>query len=182
MALFPASGNTPVSTFIPQIWAAELLIPLREELVLASPVCVNSDYEGEIRGPGDQVHINSLNRPTVVDYSRNADVNAQLLDTDDQILAIDHGKAFAFAVDDVDRIQSAGNGELIYKATEESIQALRINADAYVAGKMVAGALTANKVTFEVGTDDVFDALVDYGVILRQQRRPALEAIRCRTS
>ncbi|MGW2199889.1 hypothetical protein ACWCSH_47140, partial [Streptosporangium sp. NPDC001682] len=79
MALFPASGNTPVSTFIPEIWAAELMVPLQEELVLASPVCVNNDYEGDIRAPGDQVHINSLNRPTVVTYSRNADVNAQLL-------------------------------------------------------------------------------------------------------
>ncbi|MEV0417332.1 hypothetical protein [Streptosporangium canum] len=165
MAVFPASGTTPVSKFIPEIWASELLIPLHEELVLASPICVNNDYEGEISGPGDQVHINSLTRPTVVDYTRNADVNAQLLDTEDQILAIDHGKAFAFAVDDVDRIQSAG-GELIFKATEESIQALRVAADAYVGAKMVAGALAANKKTFTVGTDDVFNALVDYGVIL----------------
>ncbi|MER6175498.1 hypothetical protein [Streptosporangium sp. NPDC001681] len=166
MALFPASGNTPVSTFIPEIWAAELMVPLQEELVLASPVCVNNDYEGDIRAPGDQVHINSLNRPTVVTYSRNADVNAQLLDTDEMILAIDHGKAFAFAVDDVDRVQSASGSDLIYKATEESIQALRVAADSYVGSRMVAGALTANKKTFTVGTDDVFDTLVDYGVIL----------------
>lgn len=166
MAVFPAAGNTPVDAFIPEVWASELMVPLQESLVLASGIATNRNFEGSIQGPGDQVHINSLTRPTVVDYSRNVDVVPQLLDTNDQVLAIDHGKAFAFIVDDVDKVQAAG--DLIVSATMESMQALRVAADAYVGAKMLAGALVANKKVFKTATtpDDPFTTLVDYGVIL----------------
>lgn len=167
MTVFPAAGATPVDSFIPEIWASELMVPLQENLVLASTVCTNRDFEGEIQGPGDQVHINSLTRPIVVDYSRNVDIVPQLLDTNDQVLAIDHGKAFAFILDDLDRVQAAGG--MIVTATMESMQALRVAADTYVGAKMLAGVLAANKRVFKVGgatPGDPFTALVDYGVIL----------------
>lgn len=174
MAVFPAAGNTPVDSFIPEVWASELMVPLHENLVLASTVCTNRDFEGDIAGPGDQVHINSLTRPTVVDYTRNADVVPQFLDTNDQVLAIDHGKAFAFLVDDLDRVQAAG--DLIVTATMESMQALRVAADTYVGAKMLAGALTANKKVFKTASTpgDPFTTLVDYGVILDNADVPPL--------
>ncbi|WP_431933706.1 N4-gp56 family major capsid protein [Nonomuraea jabiensis] len=173
MSVYPAAGNTPVAKFIPEVWASELMVPLHEELVLASHICTNRDYEGEITGPGDQVHVNSLTRPAVVDYTRNADVNPQLLDTADQIIAIDHGKAFAFALDDLDQRQAAG--EIIFRATDESVQALRVAADSYVGAKMVAGALPANKVEFSIGASpgDPFKALVSYSVTLDNANVPA---------
>jgi len=173
VAVFPAAGNTPVDSFIPEVWASELMVPLSENLVLASRVCTNRDYEGDIAGPGDQVKINSLTRPTVVDYSRNADIVPQFLDTNDQVLTIDHGKAFAFLVDDLDRVQAAG--DMIITATMESMQALRVAADTYVGAKMLAGALPANKVEFSIGAtpDDPFETLVDYGVILDNEDVPA---------
>ncbi|MBB5077961.1 N4-gp56 family major capsid protein [Nonomuraea endophytica] len=174
MAVFPAAGNTPVDSFIPEVWASELMVPLQENLVLGSGVCINRDFEGEIKGPGDQVHIDSLTRPTIVDYSRNVDVVPQLLETEDQLLAIDHGKAFAFILDDLDRVQAAG--DMIITATMESVQALRVAADTYVGTKMLAGALAANKKVFKTTgatLGDPFIALVDYGVILDNDDVPA---------
>ncbi|NRQ38267.1 N4-gp56 family major capsid protein [Nonomuraea sp. NN258] len=173
MAIFPAAGNTQISSFIPEVWAALLMAPLHEELVLGSDLCTNRDYEGDIAGPGDQVHINSLVRPAVVGYTRNADVLPELLDTDRQTLAIDHGKAFAFILDDVDAVQQAQAGtdkpHPIYAATLESMQALKVAADSYVGTKMVAGALADNKKIFKAtgsSPGDPFNALVDYGVVL----------------
>lgn len=173
MAVYPATGNTPVDQFIPEVWAAALMVPLQANLVLGSPICTNDDYDGEIGSFGDRLHINSLVTPALRDYARNADVTVDLLDTEDQVLEIDHGKYFAFNLDDVDHVQAAG--DLIVTATQESRKALVEAADSYVASKMVSQAATANVVEFDTAADDIFNALVDYGSTLDTNKAPTID-------
>jgi hypothetical protein len=180
MAVFPAAGNTLIDSFVPEVWASLLMAPLQENLVLASPVCTNRDYDGDISGPGDQVHINALTRPTIVDYTRNADVQPNFLETDRQTLTIDHGKAFAFILGDLDSVQQAAYGtgkpNPIRMATDEAMQGLKVAVDAYVGAKMLAGVDAANKKVFKAtgaSPGDPFTTFVDYGVILDNADVPA---------
>ncbi|WP_433245361.1 hypothetical protein ACQPYK_43300 [Streptosporangium sp. CA-135522] len=180
MAVFPATGNTEIASFIPEVWSALLMVPLSEELVLASGLCANRDFDDEIHGFGDRLHINALTRPTIVDYTRNADVQPEFVETDKQTLVIDHGRAFAFILGDLDKVQQAayetGKPDPIGIATDEAMQGLRVAADSYVGVKMLEGALPANKKVFKATgatPGDPFNALVDYGVVLDNSDIPA---------
>jgi hypothetical protein len=96
-----------IATFIPEVWSAELLVALRKSLVYQA--LSNRDYEGEIAGAGDTVHINSVSDPTIKTYAKGDTVTYEGLDTVDRTLVIDQSKLFAFAVDDIDKRQAAGN-------------------------------------------------------------------------
>ncbi len=65
-----------VANFIPTIWTRSLLENLNTALVYGQPGVINRDYEGEIRGAGSSVKINSIGRIRVFDYARNADMAA----------------------------------------------------------------------------------------------------------
>ena len=97
-----------VTNFIPELWSARLLDALEKTHVAAN--LVNRDYEGEIRGQGDTVHINSIGSITVKDYAKNTDISApETLSTTDQTLEISQAKYFNFQIDDVDAAQAAGD-------------------------------------------------------------------------
>ena len=56
-----------VDGFRPEIWSAEILTALRNDLVYAS-LC-NTDYEGEITDYGDTVHVTSIGEVATRDYT-----------------------------------------------------------------------------------------------------------------
>ena len=110
-----------VDTFIPEVWAAELLVALKAEHVFGQGNLINRDYEGEISDFGDTVHINSLSAPTVQNYVKNTtNIAPQDLTTADQLLVIDQSKYFAFQVDDVDQRQARNGGQLLTKGASEA--------------------------------------------------------------
>lgn len=146
-----------VASFIPEVWAAELLVSLKKNLILAQPSVVNRDYEGEIAEAGDTVHINSISRPTIGSYVPNSTViTPEVLTTAQRTLVIDQSKYFAFEVDDVDARQAAGN--LLGGALVEAAYGLRDVADQFVAG-LYAGVNSANALgTIAVTTATPTDA------------------------
>lgn len=98
------------NNFIPEIWSKVILEALRKKLVYASPFAVNDDYEGEIQGPGNTVHITQIGDPTISDYSRDSTSLSYESPSDAGLqLLIDQAKYFAFKVGDVDRRQAAGD-------------------------------------------------------------------------
>src|SRR4051812_10535612 len=106
-----------VDTFIPEVWAAQLLTALPRSYVFGQLNVINHDYEGEIAEFGDTVHIGSLADPTIATYTKNVTaINPQTLATTDQSLLIDQSKYFAFEVDDVDARQVRNSGDLLNKA------------------------------------------------------------------
>lgn len=127
--------------FIPQIWSRVILAALQKKLVYGSAMVVNNDYEGEISGPGNTVHITQFGDPTVSDYQPGGTITYQALADAGQTLVIDQAKTFSFAIDDVDRRQAAGDmqayleGRAAYKLADA--------ADQYIAAKYT-GAASAN--------------------------------------
>lgn len=157
-----------LDNFIPQIWSARLLENLNKSHVFVG-LC-NKDYEGEIKGYGDQVKINSIGRVTIGDYKKNTDINDPEVLTDEQrILLINQGKYFNFQIDDVDKAQQ--NPKVMNAAMKEASYALADVSDQYVAS-FYTEAAEANCIgsdeaptTFAAATD-AYNALVRMSVKL----------------
>ncbi len=165
-----------VDLFIPEVWAAELLVRLQEQYVLADPGnSVNTDYTGEINQGGDTVHIGSLGRPTISTYVKGVTaVDPQQLTTTDQSLVIDQSKYFAFEVDDIDMAQTRDGGRLMTQAAEQAADGLMEVADTYLGTIMTAGAgtiLPALDVTTAAGA---YNVLVRLKVALDRGNTPTL--------
>lgn len=132
-----------VTTFIPELWSARLLYALENAHVATN--LVNRNYEGIINNQGDTVHINSIGAITVKDYTKNTDIaEPDALATTEQTLVIDQSKYFNFQVDDVDKVQAAG--ELIDTAMGRAAYALADVADAFLLKTIAAGADSGNVV------------------------------------
>lgn len=132
-----------ITSFIPELWSARLLYNLEKAHVATN--LVNRDYEGDIRGAGDTVHINTLGDITVKDYKANMDMDdPEELSTEDQILLINQAKSFNFQVDDLDAAQAAGN--LVDTATQRASYALADVSDAFILGTLAAGGSADNYV------------------------------------
>lgn len=132
-----------VTTFIPELWSARLLYALEKAHVATN--LVNRNYEGEISNHGDTVHINAIGAITVKSYTKNTDIDApETLTTTDKTLVIDQAKYFNFQVDDVDKVQAAG--ELVDTAMGRAAYALADVSDAYLLGVIAAGAAAGNTI------------------------------------
>ena len=132
-----------VTTFIPELWNARLLYALDNAHVATN--LVNRDYEGEIANQGDTVHINSIGAVNVKDYTKNTNIaDPEVLTTSDQTLVIDQAKYFNFQVDDVDRVQAAGN--LIDTAMGRAAYSLADISDAFLLKTIANGVATGNKI------------------------------------
>lgn len=132
-----------ITTFIPELWNARLLYALENAHVATN--LVNRDYEGEIENQGDTVHINSIGAVNVKDYTKNTNIaDPEVLTTSDQTLVIDQAKYFNFQVDDVDRVQAAGN--LIDTAMGRAAYSLADISDAFLLKTIANGVATGNKI------------------------------------
>jgi len=118
------------ASFVPELWSRVILAAEQKNLVFGSDRVANSDYEGEISGPGDSVHINQLSDPTISDYEIDQDLVYETLESGDQMLLIDQKKYFSFRIDDVDKRQAAGElqpyleGRASYKLADTADQFL----------------------------------------------------------
>jgi P22 coat protein - gene protein 5 len=98
-----------VLNFKPAIWSKVILAALQKALVYGSPMVVNNDYDGEIEGPGNVVHITQFSDPTISSYSPNESITYQQLVDAGLTLSINQADTFSFSIDDVDRRQAAGD-------------------------------------------------------------------------
>ncbi|GGR75404.1 MULTISPECIES: phage major capsid protein [Streptomyces] len=161
------------TTFIPEIWDAELLTQFDPLLVWASPFVSNNKYEGEIRQKGDVVHINSLLRPTVGDYTIADGMTAQRPETVDQKLTITEAKYLQVLVEDAERVQLAGG--LDSPINQQMIRALAREADAFMGNIIAIGAtaLPAITPTAENIPQSLYSAILDMMLELDSSDIPA---------
>jgi len=163
-----------IQKFRPEIWSAQLLVALRQNLVYSA--FINRDYEGEIAQAGDTVRITSIGRPTISTYTPNSTVITPEQVTDSQrTLVVDQAKFFAFAVDDVDARQAKGN--VIPQAMDEAAFAAANVIDLYLSSFYTSiqtanqiGAVTVSRATPAQAYDNV---LVPLKVKLDQANVPA---------
>lgn len=136
-----------IATFKPELWASMILASLRNKSVVE--FFVNHNYEGEIRGRGTSVHINTMNDITVSDYTPGSEITYKDLETVDRELVIDKMKYCGNKLEDVDKIQAAG--DLLGAATENMGISLKDTYDKDVFKKMTDSAIA--KAANMVGTD-----------------------------
>lgn len=167
-----------ITSFIPTVWAATLLAALDSALVYAQDGVCNRDYDGDVRGVGDKVKINSIGDVTIKSYSKNADIDApQELTATQQELILSQAHYFNFAVDDVERAQS--KPDVLQEAMRRAAFGLRNTADSYVAGIIAAGVDEDNTIgttvspIADLGTlGNAYNYLVDLAVILDNNDTP----------
>jgi len=121
-----------VLAYKPEIWSKVILAALQKNLVFGSPAIINSDYEGEIAGPGNVVHITQFGDPVISTYTPNSTLTYQALNDAGLDLQIDQANSFSFSVDDVDRRQAAGDMQAYLE--ERASYQLANTADSYLAG------------------------------------------------
>lgn len=127
-----------ITNFVPELWSAAVLMPFEANLVYGQPGCVNRDYEGQIRQQGDTVHVTSITRPTVRTYDKTTDLTTEdVADTGDS-MTIDQGDYFSFRINDIDRVQAAGNFQS--PALQEAGQGMAEKVDSFLSKTMAAGA------------------------------------------
>jgi len=135
-----------LQNFIPTIWAAEILKTFETSHVLAS-LC-NRDYEGDIRGQGDTVKINSIGDITVSTYTKNTTtLSVQELQTAQTVLLIDKAEYFAFKVDDVDSAQA--NVSVMQRAMQKAAYKLSENVDTGISALYSQAGNTVTDATFD---------------------------------
>lgn len=126
-----------VQTFVSTVWAVDLMENLNDAHVYANPMVVNREYEGDIKGHGSSVKINSIGRVTTRAYARNTVLAApDVLDTADQILLIDTAQYFRFLIDNVDAVQAAGKFRA--NAMKEAAWAVAADIDTSISSHMQA--------------------------------------------
>ena len=160
-----------ITKFIPQLWSSALLVRFAQSEVLAQ-TC-NRSYEGDL-AKGNTVHITSVTTPTVVDYKAAGRTITPADLTDTQIdLLIDQEKAFAFNVDDIDRVQAAGSFEPV---TMDAARALVEDSESFIAGKLLSAGTLVGLGTDVVDTGDkAFDKLNAIRTTLSKAKVPAGE-------
>lgn len=178
MAFKKADGTvvtpgTGTDAFIPEIWSARLLEHLDKVHVYAG--LMNRDYEGEISGMGDTVHINQIGAISVKAYDGSDIANPEELDSNTTTLVIDQGDYFNFMIKDVDNAQT--NPKLMDGAMERAAYGINDTVDTYLAGILASGAdgKIGNDTTPIVPTAaTAYENLVDLGTKLTEANVPMM--------
>ena len=131
-----------IVNFIPELWAANLLVGARKNLVYGQPGVINRNYQGLIGQKGDTLHITGIGSVTIGNYTKGVDMGAaqQLTDADTE-LKITEQKDFQIAIEDLDVKQAAGNFEAV--ARDQAAYALADTRDQFIAG-FYTGASASN--------------------------------------
>ncbi len=136
-----AYQNAASHSFVPEVWDAELNSQFDPLLVWASPIVSNQKYEGTIAKQGDVVHINSLLRPSVGDYTIADGMTAQRPETVEQLLRITEAKYLHLLIENAEQIQAINGFES--PINQQMIRALAREADSFMGNVIAASATSA---------------------------------------
>ena len=146
------------NTFIPKLWSASIMRGLDRLCVFAEDC--NRQYEGDVKGPGDTVHILGAATPTITVVDRSS-ANGKLADPEelngtDTTLTINQFARYNYMVGDIDKAQSVES--LMDSLTAETAEGLANEMDKYIAG-FVAGATKLNTNATVVNAGNVLSIL-----------------------
>ena len=122
--------------FIPEVFSKMLQAKFYKSSVL--PAISNTDYEGEISGQGDKVHIRTVPTVSVADYT--GTVSYANLTTSTVELNIDQAKSYSFKVDDI--LKAQGDMDMLAGASGDAAEQMRIAVETQVLSSIVTGATT----------------------------------------
>lgn len=160
------------ATFIPNLWHARILSNLNNLHVYAQGF--NREYEGEIKGQGSSVTINSIGRITISTYTRNTDLAApEELDFASQQMTITEADSYHFYVDSIDKVQAKGDG--MTEASKEAAWGIANEVDGFLSAKLAADAglsVTAATIGLGAGEYSPVDVFEEMSVALDETNTP----------
>lgn len=181
---FPvSSGIAQLSAkYIPNLYAMKLLEFFYKSTVFGA--IANTDYEGMIKNQGDKVTIRELPSPTITSYVKGQQLNYENLDPTIVDLLIDKGKAWAIAIDSVDKRQS--DLDYVEKWAAHASKQLQIDidkdiladiyTDVHASNAGASAGVTSGDINLGVaGTPlqltktNILEVIVDCGVVLDEQ-------------
>lgn len=180
-----SASNGSGAKFIPEIWSGKLQVKFYKSTVMAE--ITNNDWEGEIKGSGDKVHIRSIPTITIRDYTKGLNLTNEVPESTPIELTIDKGKYFSVVVDDVDEVQA--DVRLMDMFTNDASEQMKIAIDGDVLNNVAASAAAANKgatagaisaninlgvagTPRAVTSGNVLDVILDAGQVLDEQNVP----------
>jgi hypothetical protein len=156
-----------VTSFIPEIWNAQLLTDFREQAIAAA--LTNREYEGNASA-GNVVKINSATAVAIKNYATSRTTSADAVETASQDLLIDQEKSFDFYVDDIDKAQAAGSMDAFTRSAGEG---LAEDADKFILSTAVTGAGSSTPAgTALTDGDSAFDVIRDLRKALNKAKVP----------
>jgi len=122
-----AASPVYTGTFIPEIWSGKIIEKFYDTTVLAA--IANTDYEGEIKGYGDTVHIRQKPDIAILDYEADQALTYERPSEAIVDLLIDQGKYFNTILDDVMEIQADLNMMSMWADDASSQMKITIDTD-----------------------------------------------------
>ena len=154
------------TSFIPQIWNAEMLLAFRQAAVAAN--LSNGDYTGNASA-GNKVTVNTASAVAITDYKAAGRVTSASAVASTSIdLLIDQEKSFDFKVDDIDRRQAAGN---LGAYTTSAGQGLAEDADKFLLA-LASGATTHQTASTITTGDEALNIIRDLRKALNKSLVP----------
>ena len=147
-----------VTNFIPQIWEARLLAKFYERSIADIITTSPTKFEG------NKVIFNKVSDVAINPYS--GTVNFEDLTTSKVELTLDNKNYWAFKVDDVDAVQSAG--DLIDPHVEEAGYGLQEATDKFV----LTEALKTSNTVSKAGDEKAYDLIVKANTALNKKKVP----------
>lgn len=98
-----------VASFIPKLWAPELIVPFQKASIYTQPGIADTKYQPLLTNSGNTVEINTLGAATIKAHDRTQDLVYDDLATTSVQLVMDQEKYYGFRVSDVDKVQAAGD-------------------------------------------------------------------------
>lgn len=154
------------TSFLPQIWNAQLLLDYRENVIAGN--LVNRSYEGDAT-KGNTVKVNSASAVAIKDYKAAArTTSADAIASTSVDLLIDQEKNFDFYVDDIDRAQAAGSLDAY---SVSAAQGLAEDADKFILST-VSGSVTHQTATTITTGDQAMNILRDLRKVMSKNKVP----------
>lgn len=155
-----------VNTFLKQVWEARLLANYNKasiaEVITTPPVEMN----------GKTITFNKTGGIQVSDYT--GKIEWQDLATTSVDLLMDQKKTFSFVVDDIDKVQAAG--DLVEGHMSDAAGEVNTHIDSYVLGLYTDAhednVIGTSEEPKKLTKDNVYDYIVDLGTKLSQKKVP----------
>ena len=143
-----------LQNFIPEVFSKLLQAKFYKSSVL--PAISNTDYEGEISGQGDKVHIRTVPSVTINDYTgsiTNADLSTSTVE-----LLIDQAKYYSFKVDDI--VSAQADIDMLEAASADAAEGMRIAVETAVLASVVSGATTIESSTTTITASNILERIL----------------------
>lgn len=141
-----------VASFIPKLWAPELIIPFQNASIYTQPGIADTKYQPMLQNSGDTVNINTIGAAKIKNHDRTKDLQYDELETTSLQLVMDKERYYGFRVSDVDKVQAAG--DFASAATNVHGSAMADEIDKAIAAELKDGATNklSNQAVFD-GSD-----------------------------